>query len=92
MLGRYEKTARRRPVVIEVFEAFPQRRQAAARKSASVPRLSDVQHEPRNTHRGFQLRRIDLVAQQRMADGEHMDADLVGTPGEQMHIQISRAA
>ena len=50
-----------------------------------------MQHEPRNTHRGFQLRRIDLVAQQRMADGEHVDADLVGTPGEQMHIQISRA-
>ena len=36
-----------------------------------------MQHEPRNTHRGFQLRRIDLVAQQRMADGEHVDADLV---------------
>ena len=51
-----------------------------------------VQHEPRNTDWGFQLRRIDLVAQQRMADGEHVDADLVGTPGEQMHIQISRAA
>ena len=51
-----------------------------------------VQHEPRNTHRGFQLRRIDLVAQQRMADGEHVDADLVGTPGKQMHIQLSRDA
>ena len=51
-----------------------------------------VQHEPRKTHRGFQLLRLDLGAQQRRADGEHVDADLVGTPGEQMHIQISRAA
>ena len=51
-----------------------------------------VQHEPRNTHRGFQLRRIDWVAQQRMADGKHVDADLVGAPGEKMHVQISRAA
>ena len=51
-----------------------------------------VQHEPRNTHWGFQLRRIDLVAQQWMADGEHMDANLMSAPGEQMHIQISRAA
>ena len=40
-----------------------------------------VQHEPRNTHWGFQLRRIDLVAQQRMARVRKLRADLMRPPG-----------